>query len=353
MIQARNETTAARGDAVGELLRLAEVPEISPERTARHRTLARAHWQRKVRARARRRRWTRGLAAAAVLGLALGLWQITQHQSTVSPATTARIPEATATEPATGQPIRPVARLSALAGPVHRGVAGDATASLGDEIDAGAVLETGAGSRAAFQLAGGHELRLDVDTRLRLVSDRVLALERGAVYVDSRAAPSSLEIRTTLGTARDVGTRFEVRLDDGSLRVRVRDGVVEVDQGGETHAAETGAELTLDAAGTLARRAIEIYGPAWRWSLEVAPAFDLEGRSLREFLAWVTRETGWRLRLDPAVAAAAAAVTVSGNIDGLAPDEALDVVLPITGLRHRVAGGELIVEPERTRDDGP
>ncbi len=66
---------------------------------------------------------------------------------------------------------------------------------------------------------------------------------------------------------------------------------------------------------------------------------------MSEFLAWVTRETGWRLRLDPAVAVGAASVIVSGNIDGLAPDEALGVVLPTTGLRHRVADGELIVEP--------
>ncbi len=74
------------------------------------------------------------------------------------------------------------------------------------------------------------------------------------LQVDSRGSPGSIEIRTALGTARDVGTRFEVRLGDGALRVRVRDGVVEVDHAGETHEAGAGAELTLDAAGTPARR---------------------------------------------------------------------------------------------------
>ncbi len=328
-----------RGGGIGELMRLAEVPDISAENAARHKALARAYWQRKVRARAMRRRLGFGLAAAAILGVAIGLWSVGQRPDAGSP----RLATASSS-----QRSGPVARLAAVVGPVRADTTGDGAATAidaGGMVDAGTVLETGIDSRAAFQLAGGHELRLDVDTRLRLVSERRLALERGAVYVDSRAARGSIEIRTALGTARDVGTRFEVRLGGGSLRVRVRDGLVEVARGDVRHQAGAGAELTLDAAGGLERSTVPIYGPEWRWSLEVAPVFDLEGRNLREFLAWVTHETGWLLRVDPVIAAGAATVTVSGDIDGLTPDEALDVVLPITGLRHRVVDGELIVEP--------
>ncbi len=336
-----------RGDAdpLGELLRLADAPEISPERVARHKALARDHWRRKVKARARRRRLGYGLAAAAALALALGLWRMIDGD--VSPIIAGRAEDvAPRGQRLDASATAPVARLSVLAGPVRRGDdAAGTPLDAGAQVAVGAVLETGAGSRAAFQLAAGHELRLDVETRLRLVSDRVLALERGAVYVDSRGAPGSLEIRTALGTARDVGTRFEVRLADGGLKVRVRAGVVEVDRDGGRHRASAGAELTVGADGTLARRAIDVYGREWRWSLEVAPAFDIEGRSLREFLDWVTRETGWRLRVAEAVAGGAGAVTLNGSIAGLAPDEALDVVLPTTGLRHRVEGRELVVEP--------
>ncbi len=334
------------GDGIGELLRLAEPPSISPERTERHRQLARAHWQRKVRGRARRRRTLYGLAAAAVIGLAIGIWQVSQHRDTVPSA-----PITAADSKVTRSTAGPVARLATLAGSVQvdeptRETAGSSGfLRAGAELDAGTVLETATDSRAAFRLAGGHELRLDVDTRLRLVSDRVLALERGALYIDSRESPGTLEIRTALGTARNIGTRFEVRLDDASLTVRVRDGRVAIDRDGETHEAARGAELTFDTTGTLARREIEVYGPQWRWSLEVAPPFDAEGRPISELLEWVTRETGWRLRLDPAVARGATTVTFSGSIEGLPPDEILDVVLPITGLTHRVEAGELIVEP--------
>ena len=58
-------------------------------------------------------------------------------------------------------------------------------------------------------------MRLDADTRLGLVSGSVLELHRGAVYVDSGALAQRLEIRTPFGIARNVGTRFDVRLGSG------------------------------------------------------------------------------------------------------------------------------------------
>lgn len=340
------------GDAVGELLRLVDRgPEISAERRSRHRALARAHWQRKVLARRRRRRLTVGLAAAAVLVLALGLGLTLAPQRRTTTVAEAA-PAATAPSPGDRTPpAAPVARLAAVAGPVHDRSRGQPAALEADAaVAAGAALETGAESRAALRLSVGHELRLDVETRLRLISDSVLVLERGAVYVDSRRSRSSLEIRTPLGRLRDVGTRFEVRLDAGSLTVRVREGVVEVARSGEVHEARTGAEIRLDAGGRIERRAVLTYGPQWRWSLEVAPAFDIEGRTLREFLDWVTRETGWQLFFDPAIATGAAGVILNGSIEGLAPDEALGVVLPTTGLSHRVSEGVLILEPLDRRE---
>jgi len=153
--------------------------------------------------------------------------------------------------------------------------------------------------------------------------------------------------------ATDVGTRFEVRLRESSLCVRVREGIVNVTRGGRTHEARTGVELTLDEAGEVEHRTVPVYGPEWQWSLEIAPAFDIEGRTLREFLGWVSRETGWRLRFhDPTVAAGTASVILSGSIEGLTPADALAVVLPTSGLRHRVAEGVLIVEPLRGSETG-
>lgn len=351
-------------DGVGELVRLAGPrPEISAERTERHRTLARAHWERRVRTRARRRRARFGLAAAAVLALALG-WHWQRQQI---PATRPLIADSDDVSRDDGpavarisEPALPAVRPEAIAEAAPaRNNPGETPATQtpatlavenGEVLRDGAWLETAPQSRAALRLASGHALRLDVDTRLRVVAPAVIALERGTVYVDSHAASSggSVEIRTPLGVATDVGTRFEVRLRDSSLRVRVREGIVNVTRDGRIHEARGGSELVLDQAGGVERRAVPLYGPQWQWSLEIAPAFDLEGRTLREFLGWVSRETGWRLRFhDPTVAAGTASVILSGSIEGLTPVDALTVVLPTSGLHHRIIEGDLIVEPLR------
>jgi ferric-dicitrate binding protein FerR (iron transport regulator) len=215
-------------------------------------------------------------------------------------------------------------------------------------------LETSSQERAAVRLDSGHALRLDAGTRLRLDTDSVLTLERGAVYIDSQLSPSgaAVEVRTHLGVATDVGTRFEVRLAESQLRVRVREGLVNVERDGRTHAASAGIELTLDAAGSVERRSTPVYGPSWQWSVEIAPVFDIEGRSLRELLDWVSRETGWRLRFtNPAVASGVATVSLSGSVAGLTPTEALATVLPTSGLSHRVVDGVLIIEPISTDRD--
>ena len=358
----REHLRPAPGDDVGELLRLVDsepamAQTLSAERMRRHKTAARAHWQRTVQARSRRRRLFLGLAAAAILALAFGLAFESRRppslgtDSTVASASpSASSPSASGRTaerlPASPAPDGPIARVAMVVGSLHD--RRDETAqpeALGEQatVAMGAILETDAESRAAFELASGHELRLDVDTRLRLLSGGVLALERGAVYVDSHRSPTSLEIRTPLGIARDVGTRFEVRLDDHSLRVRVRDGLVEVARDGETHEAGVGAELALDVEGAVERRTVPLHGAEWQWSLSVAPSFA--GRTLSELLDWVTHETAWQLRIDPEIARGAASVILRGSIEGLLPSDALSVMLPTTGLQHRLVDGVLIVEP--------
>jgi len=85
----------------------------------------------------------------------------------------------------------------------------------------GTVIATGSGARAAVRLASGPSVRIDEGSLVRLESAEVVALDRGALYVDSGAAPGSaaLEVATPLGTVRHLGTQFETRLltgEDGS-----------------------------------------------------------------------------------------------------------------------------------------
>jgi ferric-dicitrate binding protein FerR (iron transport regulator) len=331
---------------VRELLeRAGPRPEIPEEDLEAIVAAARAEWQERWGAEPRREAWwsSRGTAVAvaaglaAALALALGLgWWWQGLRGGGAPAV--------------------VARVEAVSGPALFAAGGDGDRPLaaGEPVPAGAVVATGGATeregRVSLRLATGTTVRLDSASRLRLASASVLELERGAVYLDTGTAErpgAPLEVRTALGTARDVGTQFSVRLvgaDARALGVRVREGRVEVVRRGRTYVAGAGDELVLRRDGPLERRQVPGYGPAWEWAMDAAPGFDLEGRTLRELLDWVSRETGWRILYeDPELAAAAEEIVLHGSLGELDPDQAPFAVLPGAGLEGELRQGVLVV----------
>ncbi len=198
--------------------------------------------------------------------------------------------------------------------------------------------------RAALRLPSGASVRLDTGTRVRFLAPDRLSLEHGAVYVDSHG--DRIEIHTSLGVVEEIGTQFEVRLLDQSLRLRVREGrvVLHHDQGDDEGG--QGEELLLVPGAPLVRAAVATHGSVWSWVQEVAPSIAFDDRTLQSYLDWVARETGLELRFsDPALAARAPETQVHGDVTGLAPEETLALVLPACGARHRIVGGVLVVEP--------
>jgi hypothetical protein len=318
---------ASDDETVARLLRLAGHRPTLPEWDAAVvKRAAKDEWRRKVRSRARRTLVLRagGLLAAAVLALVLGL-----RLRDSSPAP---------------QEAPPAATIEAIMGSVR--VLPPPGGEDRKTIFAGTVVET-SGDRAALRLAGGAALRLDADTRLELVSAAVLSLDRGAVYLDSgpEGGAGGVEVRTPLGVARDVGTQFEVRYEPaGALRIRVREGAVDLGRGDGSERAAAGDELVVDADGAVARGQVPGFGPGWDWVLESAPAFAIEGRPLRELLDWFAREGGRELRFAGAAAAELAATSIlHGSIAGSAPEQGMASLLRSNGLTYRFDGGELIV----------
>ena len=297
---------------------------------------ARGEWRQMVRrerrrGRARRLRGGLALAASVLVAVAVGWWW------------THRAP---------------------LAGPMVAGVelvtgavgAGDGAAlAAGAELTAGAVVETsgrtgGAPAGVALRLAGGQSLRLAGDSRVRLASASRLELVRGTLYIDSGPGAGSVEVVTALGTVRDVGTQFEVRLeaDASALRLRVREGECSLEAGGDSYLAARGEQLSLLGDGSVARAEIEPYGPQWDWVLATAPGIEIEARSLSVFLTWVSRETGRGVRYaDPELARTAAAISLHGSTEGLAPDEALEWVLRSSDLAYELDGGSILITRRR------
>ena len=328
--------TAGR-DEVGELIRLAgRRPAVPPEAAARVRAAVHGHWRGMVRRRARTRAfWAAGLAAAAALALVLG-WRVERREPVG----------------AGGE-----MRVEALAGPawIREGRlpwAGRRALAAGAVIPGGAEVGTGEGGRVALRLGSGHSVRLDAGSRVRIPGGSALALERGAVYVDSGSpagAAEPLRLRTPLGEVTETGTQYEVRVGEDAVRIRVREGEVVLAAEGKKHRVESGTELEADGRGGLRRRQIPRSGAEWGWVVDgIALLPEIDGRTARALLDQVAREGGWTLRFtDEETARLAGETTLRGSVAGMTLEQALDAVLPTCGLVHRIEDGDLVVERAR------
>lgn len=249
-----------------------------------------------------------------------------------------------------------VARVETVAGGVRiADGSGSRPLADGEEIRAGATLTTGGAAedagRVSLRLAGGPTLRLDAGAELLLVSATSVVLARGEMYAASGSAGrgAALEVRTPLGTARDVGTQFTVAVlgpAAEAVRVRVREGAVVVLRDGQSYRTEPGQELLVLRDDGVERREIPAHGDPWSWVVAAAPPFS--GRTLADLLGWVEDEAGWRVRYEsPELAAAARKIVLYGGVGDLRADEAALAVLPGAGLDGELDDGVLTVRRPR------
>jgi hypothetical protein len=277
-------------------------------------------------------RWWR-LAAAAALFLAIGFgWFMFRNLFSSRAA--------------------PVAVVEAATGPlqVEIGKGYWREVRVGERLSKNARLRTGKGSRASLHLRAGATVRIDSESQVWFLSSSVVGLERGGIYADTRfAKPESaaLEVKTPLCTVRHLGTQFEVRWIEeapSALRVRVREGSVEVEGEGRTERATAGEQLAVLRGGVVARTRIEGYGADWDWVMAAAGKLEIEGRTLGELLDRVQRETGWQVRFaDPGIEASARRIVLHGGVGALRPDQAAFAILAGAGFDGELEQGVLVV----------
>lgn len=302
-----DETNGNSDDAIAALVRLAGRRPPVPEDAARRvREAVREEWLETI-GRRRRTRWIGSAAVVAAAAVTFVILQLTTSSPQPQPT-----------------PQRVV-------------VAGGQT--NGAVIYANDVYEVANGNTAS--LAWGKAiLRLDGGTRVRIATATELTLDRGAVYVDSNG--SKVLVRTPIGNVRDIGTQFEVRLAADRMRVRVREGRVDLQHGGTTHSAAAGVELDADAQGGVTEHSIARNGAEWEWVLRAAPPIHLDGRTLSEVVASVTRDEGLKPVWSDQTAQNAASMRLHGDVP-LTPEEALDTALVASGLTARTDGDRLII----------
>jgi ferric-dicitrate binding protein FerR (iron transport regulator) len=298
-------------DAIAALVRLAGRRPPVPEDAARRvRDAVHDEWMDAI-GRRRRTRWIG--SAAAVAAAAIIIVVLRMMPGSPSP--------------------QPLPRRMVVAGGQTNGAV----------IYANDVYEIANGNTASLAW-GNATLRLDGGTRVRIASPTELTLDRGAVYVDSNH--SGVVIRTPIGSVRDIGTQFEVRMAADRMRVRVREGRVDLQHGGATHSAEAGVELDADARGGVTQHSIAKSGAEWEWIVRAAPPIHLDGRTLSEVVASVTRDEGVKAVWFDETARNAASMRLHGDVP-LTPEEALDTALVASGLTSRTDGDRLIIKREK------
>jgi ferric-dicitrate binding protein FerR (iron transport regulator) len=311
-------------DAVRKLLGDAGPrPALPEEDLAAIRDAARAEWARRYGAaperQSPRRSWL-PLAAALLAGV-IGLAWWARTRPSVRPPTVASIER----------------------------VSGGAGREVGSPLAAGSMLATDGETpgRLTLRMRGGASLRLDVTTQVRLESATMVELLRGAVYVDTGAAPGRAEeiaVRAGNGLFHPAGTQFQVRVEGRDTKLRVREGRVAMDRRDGSVVAGAGEELIVRGDGGVVRRTVALSGPEWDWVGETAPMLAIEGVKVREFLKWIGRETGLRVEFaDGEAEAVADSCVLHGSIEQLSLADAPRVVLSSCGLGHRVSNGTLVV----------
>lgn len=323
-----------RDDALAQLIRQAGRRPEPPADAYRQVLQATTDvWTRKLRTR-RRTRFAYALAASLLL--ALGAVGLVRHMT--APA---HVPAQIAT-------VDHGFGLIMLKAPADEGWR---TLGEGDtRLDEGVRVRTGNDSGLGLRLSGGESLRLAQQTEVSIVSADRVHLDRGTAYLDTgRAGASHLEMYTPLGIIQHIGTQFEVTYTVNEMRLRVREGVVQLQSGDEVSRAEAGTQVVIDFDGAVVESAITPYGAEWKWVQALAPMPDTDEQTLAAFLEWVTRETGRSIHFaNRDLRVRANTIMLHGQTKRLMPMEALAVMLQTTDLQYTVTGeSEILIEDHR------
>lgn len=198
-------------------------------------------------------------------------------------------------------------------------------------IAAGAIVRTSSSGRLLIDLGNQRTLRIDQDASLTLRDDSEIWLHRGRIYIDSAVSGSTtarlaVTVVTPYASVSDIGTQFEVAVDDESLVVATREGMVDVQLGSRDIRSSArpgvGEALKIDGLSLVSRELIPTVGSRWAWTQTARPLFSVKDRTYKEYLEWSARETGRTLKFRTPLAAQQAGLRTIG---GTAPVDADDL----------------------------
>ena len=221
-------------------------------------------------------------------------------------------------------------------------------------ISAGQTIKTYSESGIGLEWGNGGSLRVAANTRIEFVSNDEIFLRSGKVYfdstpsallaaVDSNLKNAALRIRTDQGVVTHLGTQFMTESKGTELIVSVREGEVMIEGNYHDEKALDGQRISIQGSARGSVTNLPRFGGEWSWIEEASPIVDTDGRSVAEFLTWVSRETGLQVKYpDSATEQAASEIVLNGTAN-LKPREALDFWLHGQDLNWYTDGGTIIV----------
>jgi len=226
--------------------------------------------------------------------------------------------------------------------------------TVGQSFEAGQVIVSSSNSGLAVMWQQAISIRLDEESRLRLVSAGVVELLQGRIYIDTGAnknATGQLRVKTPHGIFRHLGTQFMTRVMPTESIVSVREGSVSyqpVKGGSQPPGAleitPAGQRLTVTFNGETRQQAVPAWGGEWAWVESLATKFIADGRTIDQMLNWVESETGRTINYQTTAARQLAENTeLHGQLDA-EPLEALKIVALTSDLDIAVRNGEIEID---------
>jgi|GEM_PF-1497653 ferric-dicitrate binding protein FerR (iron transport regulator) len=191
----------------------------------------------------------------------------------------------------------------------------------------------------------GADLRLAAGSVMQWQDAENLQLSSGSLYIDTKER-SDFNVQTAFGVVRDIGTRYMVSTDAETMHVAVREGAAEVDSTFGRYIAEAqplqAAVLEVTAVG-VAERVETTADSRWDWIHQVSSGYserpvpallDAIGRDLGKQVSYASR----------GVEATVTNTTVTGELEGLSPRDALHLVAQSAGLQWQEQANHIVVD---------
>lgn len=219
---------------------------------------------------------------------------------------------------------------------------------VGETVHVGDVLTTEPEQGVSVRLFDDTSLRIAAESELRVDGVDEYSLIAGQVYIDTGERiyrDRRITVNTENGSATDVGTQFSVSFLGAEMGVAVREGRVDVTDSQSTYSTDAGNRLSLKAGVAAVIDQVAIDDASWDWAIALAPSFEIENKSLLDFLKWASRETGKSLVFSgDDVRLAAMGIKLHGSLANLTPIQAVESVLATTKFNYRIEARSISID---------